>query len=130
MNDQPDSIRLDKWLWNARFFKTRKLASEAISGGKVHLNNKRSKPGKLVTIGSFITIHKVSLEWNVEVTGISKNRLSASLARELYKESEASEQRRAKASEQMRADRAAMPTPVKKPNKRDRRLIHKFKQNN
>jgi ribosome-associated heat shock protein Hsp15 len=128
MNAQPDSIRLDKWLWNARFFKTRRLASEAISGGKVHLNHKRTKPGKLVNIGSFITIHKVSLEWNIEVTGISAKRVSAPLARELYTESTESEQKRAADSAQIHADRAAMPTPVRKPNKRDRRLIHKFKQ--
>ena len=60
-------MRLDKWLWAARFFKTRALASEAVEGGKVHLNGQRTKPGKDVKIGSQLQIHKGGLEWQIEV---------------------------------------------------------------
>ena len=60
-------MRLDKWLWAARFFKTRALASEAVEGGKIHLNGQRTKPGKDVRVGSQLQIHKGGLEWQIEV---------------------------------------------------------------
>ncbi|MCW8881820.1 MAG: RNA-binding S4 domain-containing protein, partial [Sedimenticola sp.] len=100
--DQPQSIRLDKWLWAARFFKTRQLAIEAINGGKVHLNGQRTKPGKTIGVGSRLTIHKESLEWEVEVCVIPKQRRPASEAVHFYSENETSRLQREKLQEEQR----------------------------
>ncbi len=110
--DQPQSIRLDKWLWAARFFKTRQLAIEAINGGKVHLNGQRTKPGKNIGIGSRLTIHKESLEWEVEVCVIPKQRRPASEAVHFYSENETSRLKREKLREEQRLIRAAAPRPA------------------
>ncbi|MCF6283456.1 MAG: hypothetical protein L3J28_14850 [Candidatus Polarisedimenticolaceae bacterium] len=123
-------IRLDKWLWTARFFKTRKLASEAVSGGKVHLNGQRTKPGREIKLGSQLRIHKEALEWNLEVVGICHYRRPAPEARTLYEEHEASIEKRNEIAEQQRIIRAAEASsqPDTRPNKRDRRQIHRFKR--
>lgn len=122
-----ESMRLDKWLWAARFFKTRQLAAEAISGGKVHLNGQRTKPGKPVTAGSRLTIHKQSLQWDIEVKVIPAQRRPASEAVHFYEEDEASRLRRQQRVEEQRLQRAAAPRPAAgKPSKRDRRMIHSF----
>ena len=124
----PDNMRLDKWLWAARFFKTRKLACEAISGGKVHLHGQRTKPGRGVKPGSLLRIHKGALEWNIEVLIIPKQRRPACEARSFYSEDAASVSRREAVIEQQRLLRAAAPSrPTGRPGKRDRRLIHRFK---
>ncbi|MEN8212765.1 MAG: S4 domain-containing protein [Pseudomonadota bacterium] len=126
--DAPPSMRLDKWLWAARFFKTRSLACEAINGGKVHLHGQRTKPGKEVKPGSHLRIHKGALEWNIEVVGIPKQRRPAAEARNLYTEDAGSISRREAVIEQQRLLRAASPTRSSgRPGKRDRRLIHRFK---
>jgi len=120
-------MRLDKWLWAARFFKTRQLAVEAIVGGKVHLNGQRTKPGKEVIAGSRLRIHKDSLEWTVTVDKIPKQRLPASEAVEFYTEDEESIKKREEMLHQARLLRAAAPQPATaKPSKRDRRMIHRF----
>ena len=123
-------IRLDKWLWAARFFKTRKLASEAVSGGKVHLNGQRTKPGKEVKVGSQLRIHKGALEWKLDVVGICHYRRPAPEAQTLYEEEAASIKKRDELAEQLRVIRAAEATiePEGKPNKRERRQIHRFKR--
>ena len=122
-------MRLDKWLWAARFFKTRKLATEAVLGGKVHLNGQRTKPGKEIQVGSLLNISKNSLDWEVEVLVLPKQRRPASEAVTFYSESPASKEKREKQLAELRAFRAASPQrPAGKPNKKDRRLIHKFKQ--
>lgn len=121
------SMRLDRWLWAARFFKTRQLAVEAITGGKVHLNGVRSKPGKDVHVGSNIRIHKGSLEWNITVTQIPQQRRPASEAVGFYHEDEASIRQREEVLNEARLLRAAAPQPAAgKPSKRDRRMIHRF----
>jgi len=126
---KPKKIRLDKWLWAARFFKTRQLACDAINGGKVHYNDQRTKPGKEVKIGARLRIHKVSLEWDIEVRGLSRQRRPASKAAELYPETEASFLRRQKATEERRYVRAMTPAADRgRPNKRDRRMIRRFTQ--
>ena len=86
--DPDASIRLDKWLWAARFFKTRRLAVEAINGGKVQVNGRRTKPGKSVQAGARLIVHKGSLEWDLTIKGISKQRRPASEAALLFEESE------------------------------------------
>jgi ribosome-associated heat shock protein Hsp15 len=119
-------MRLDKWLWVARFFKTRQLAVEAINGGKVHLNGQRCKPGKEVQPGSRLRIHKDSLAWDIEVVGLAKQRRPASEAILLYSESEESKTRRAQLLEERRLLKATRPQPSTRPSKRDRRMIHRF----
>ncbi len=124
---QAQTLRLDKWLWAARFFKTRQLAVEAINGGKVHLNGQRTKPGKEVRIGSRLRIHKGSLEWDIEVRTLPRQRRPAAEAVHFYRESEDSLRRRNEHLEQQRLLRAAAPQPPsQRPNKRDRRRIHRF----
>ncbi len=124
-------IRLDKWLWAARFFKTRKLASEAVSGGKVHLNGQRTKPGREIKLGSQLRIHKGALEWNLAIIGICHYRRPAPEAQALYEEDEASINKRNELAEQIRIIRAAESStePDSRPNKRERRQIHRFKRN-
>lgn len=124
-------MRLDKWLWAARFYKTRALAAEAVEGGKVHLNGQRSKPGKEVRIGCRIEIHKDGLEWRLEVAVLPTQRRPASEARTFYVEDEDSRLARDAATEALRLARLASPLQTtSKPSKRDRRLIHRFKQDN
>jgi ribosome-associated heat shock protein Hsp15 len=129
MSDGVDRMRLDKWLWAARFYKTRALAAEAVEGGKVHLNGQRTKPGKEIRVGSRLQISRDGLEWQIEVAVLPKQRRPAAEARNFYTEDEQSRQRREQASEALRAARLASPLQTtSKPNKRDRRLIHRFKQ--
>jgi len=122
-----DRVRIDKWLWAARFFKTRTLATEAVEGGKVRLNGDRPKPSKEVKLGDRLLIHIGSHEWAIEVTGLADRRGSAAVARTLYQESEASQQRR----EEQAAQRRFEAEPAEairggRPSKRDRRMIHRF----
>ena len=126
----PESIRLDKWLWAARFFKTRKLAAEAISGGKVHLNSQRVKPGKEIGIGAALTINKDQYSWDITVTAINTQRRPAPEAALLYEEKEASRLKRQQLVIQQREERALMETRERphKPNKKERRMIHRFKR--
>ena len=124
---EPSGMRLDKWLWAARFFKTRQLAIEAINGGKVHLNGQRTKPGKEVKTGSQLRIHKGSLEWDITVCVIPKQRRPASEAIHFYQETEQSRLQREKMIEEQRIIRAAAPKiSTSRPTKRDRRMIHRF----
>lgn len=124
-------MRLDKWLWAARFYKTRQLAVEAINGGKVHLNGQRTKPGKDVGSGSLLRIHKGPLEWEITIQELPKQRRPAKEAVHFYSESESSKSKREQLQEQLRLQREAMPLMTdSKPSKRDRRLIHRFKNGN
>ena len=128
MPDNGEKMRLDKWLWAARFYKTRSLAAEAVDGGKVHLNGQRSKPGKEVRIGSRLTISKDGLEWQIEVAVLPTQRRPAAEARDFYIETDQRRRNRELASEALRAARLATPLQTAtKPSKRDRRLIHRFK---
>ena len=126
--ESPDSERLDKWLWAARFFKTRKLAGEAIAGGKVHLNGQRSKPGKDVKVGHQLSISKGSYSWEITVTGLSKQRRPAREAVLLYEESAESMARRQALIEQRQNEHESMLGPETRPNKKQRRLLHRLKR--
>jgi ribosome-associated heat shock protein Hsp15 len=129
MAEHTDRMRLDKWLWAARFYKTRALAGEAVEGGKVHLNGQRTKPGKDVRVGSRLQISKDGLEWEIEIAVLPKQRRPAAEAQDFYIERDESRQRREQAREALRTARLATPLQTaSKPNKRDRRLIHRFKQ--
>ncbi|MCU7905029.1 MAG: RNA-binding S4 domain-containing protein [Candidatus Thiodiazotropha sp. (ex Epidulcina cf. delphinae)] len=120
-------VRLDKWLWAARFFKTRRIATEAISGGKVHLNGQQTKPGKEIKVGSHLRIHKGALEWDIVVRILATKRRPAVEARAFYEEMPESIERREKLAEALRLERSLSPRRVQgRPNKKERRMIHRF----
>ncbi|MBK1645980.1 RNA-binding protein S4 [Thiocapsa imhoffii] len=121
------TMRLDKWLWAARFFKTRQLAVEAINGGKVHLNGQRVKPGKTITVGAGLEIQKGGLSWTIEVRALCAQRRPASEAALLYTEDEQSRLRRQHMVLERRELGIGHGESTGRPNKRDRRLIQRFK---
>jgi ribosome-associated heat shock protein Hsp15 len=121
-------MRLDKWLWAARFFKTRQLAIEAINGGKVHVNGQRTKPGKSISTGMRLTITKEPYAWEIDVIRLDQQRRSAELASTLYLEQAASLEKRLAEIEKRREERAHGVGIDQRPNKRERRLIHRFKR--
>lgn len=119
-------VRLDKWLWAARFFKTRRLAQEAIDGGKVHIDGQRPKTSKKVQAGHVLTIRQGYDDKTVEVTGLSEHRRPASEAQQLYAETADSLKKR----EHAQAMRKLVPHHAPKqgrPNKKERRQIIRFK---
>ena len=123
-----ESIRLDKWCWAARFFKTRPLATEAVSGGKVHLNGNRVKPGRLVHVGDLLSIQQGVYTFEVSVLGINQKRRPASEARLLYEESESSITAREKLAEIQRLASMGQQFPDRKPTKHERGKIVRFKR--
>ena len=124
-----DGIRIDKWLWTSRFFKTRPLASHAVNGGKVHLNGQRVKAGRLVKIGDSLSIQKDSDFYEVTITGINKTRRPAKEASLTYQESEKSRLKREQEQEIKKLASATRPVPKRKPGKREREQLRNFKQN-
>ena len=127
-NDSSDSkIRLDKWLWAARFYKTRNIAKEAIDGGKVHLNGARCKPGKEPKIGDELRLRVGWDEKTVIVRELCDKRQKAELARKLYEETSESIALRETNAEQRKALRGATPRPERRPDKKQRRDIMRHK---
>ncbi len=125
----PETQRLDKWLWAVRFFKTRQLAVEAINGGKVHVNDCRAKPGKEIAPGFRISITKEPYRWDIKVVKLQKQRRPADEAQLCFEESEESLTRRLAEIEQRREQRElGLRSEDARPNKRERRLIHRFKR--
>lgn len=125
-----NEIRIDKWLWAARFFKTRGLAAEAVNGGKVHVNGQRCKPGKDVKVGDHITISKDQYSWDIRVIELIKQRRPAQEAVLLYEEDQASISKRQRQIELHKQQQAVQHPSERehKPNKKQRRQIHRFKQ--
>lgn len=119
-------MRLDKWLWAARFYKTRALATEAVSGGKIHLNDNRVKPGREVKPGDALTIQHGGFTFAVVVLGVNKQRRPAKEAQLLYEESEASIAARKEQAENQRLAASGHHAPDHRPNKRERRHIVRF----
>ena len=124
-----NKCRLDKWLWAARFFKTRGLAADAIDGGKVRVDGDRAKPAKEVKIGALITIRNKDVEIECEVTGLSNIRRGAPEAALLYAETEASKQKRDNAKITREDDHAVRERGAGRPTKRQLRDIKRFTQN-
>lgn len=120
-------VRLDKWLWAARFFKTRQLATEAINGGHVHLNGARVKPARAVGLGDELSITKGPYQFVVAVRGLSGKRGPAKVALTLYEETAASREKREQLSEQLRLEAVANPRAARRPDKKSRRQIIRFK---
>lgn len=124
--DTNDAVRLDIWLWAARFFRTRTLAKEAIEGGKVSVDGQRAKVSKAVRPGLKLVIRQGFDELEVIVRGVSEKRGGAPIAQQLYEETEASRQRRESEREQRRL--AAESSPHERPNKKARRMLERFKR--
>ncbi len=121
-----EKVRIDKWLWAARFFKTRSLAARAVSGGHVHVNGGRSKPARLVQVGDELWVRRDRLEFIVLVQQLSSRRGPAAQAQTLYRETDESIRRRTLARDERRLLNAAAPAPERRPDKRDRRKIRQF----
>jgi ribosome-associated heat shock protein Hsp15 len=122
-DDQDSNTRLDKWLWHARFYKTRSLATKAITGGKVHLNGERIKPAHLVRIGDLVSQSLQGVVAEFQVLGLPKRRGPGAEAQSHYAETTMSAQRREKLREQQRLANLTRPRPDGKPDKRERRQL-------
>ena len=121
-------IRIDKWLWAARFFKTRGLATDAVLGGHVQLNGARVKPAKEVRIGDTVQIRIATVQWTVEVRGLSDKRGPASVAATLYEESSESRERREQQRLQRRLAQPLGSDLGARPTKQDRRRLEALRR--
>lgn len=120
-------VRLDKWLWAARFFKTRALAAEAIDAGRIEVNDERAKRSKLVQAGDRVRVKRPPFEQVITVTAVSEQRGSASVAATLYQETEASSKAREALAEQMRALGPSAFRDKGRPSKKERRDIDRWR---
>ena len=116
-----DSVRIDKWLWAARFFKTRALAQTAVRGGHVSINGHACKPARTVAVGDRLRIVRGDIQFEIVVEGLSEKRGPANVAQGLYAETPSSIEKRERVAEQKRL--ARQPAPQGRPDKRDRRKI-------
>ena len=122
--------RLDKWLWAARFYKTRHLAAEAINGGHIHHNGHRVKPSRVIHVTDKLSIHKTPFTFDIIVEGLNSRRGPAKEAQLLYSETEESIKKRETLAEQRKLNAAQFPHAERRPDKRDRRRIIRFKNIN
>lgn len=123
-----ERLRLDKWLWAARFFRTRSLATQAIQSGRVAVNNSRPKPSRVIGVGDQVAIQRPPYTWTVEVLALSEQRGPAPVAALLYRETSPSIAARERIAVQEAAARAGTPDAAERPNKRQRRAITRFIQ--
>jgi ribosome-associated heat shock protein Hsp15 len=121
------AVRIDKWLWAARFYKTRRLAAQAVNGGKVQINGHRVKPARAVKVEDKLVIHKDGFEFLITILELSERRGPASVAHTLYRESDDSIRRREVLREQHRLAAASTPRPLHKPDKKARRQLRDLK---
>lgn len=122
-NAVPDAVRIDVWLWAARFFRTRALARQAVQAGRVQVGGVTCRPSRLVRVGDALVIARGEERFEIGVTGLSQQRGPAVVAQALYSESEASRQRREEERARRRAVRAGFRPPESRPDKRARRLL-------
>ena len=122
-----ESVRLDKWLWAARFYKTRSLASQAIAGGKVEVNGERAKPSKLLQVGDQIRVRRGAFEHRILVRGVTEHRGSAQIAAELYQETAASLKARETLAAQLKMAKVPQFEGKGRPTKKDRREIERLR---
>ena len=130
LEEEKEAVRLDKWLWAARFYKTRTLAKEMIDGGKVHYNGQRSKPNKIVEVGATLKVRQGSDEKEIVVVALSTQRRGAPEAQRLYRETEQSLANREKLAIARKMNALSMPHPDRRPDKKERRDLLKFKHQN
>jgi len=126
-NGGMNSVRIDKWLWAARFFKTRALASKACDLGRIHSNGVQAKPAREVRAGDMLLVKNEGGEFQIEVLLLSEMRGPAAVAQTLYRETEASKAARLKAEAERKAMQQFAPLPEHRPSKRDRRKIIQFR---
>lgn len=122
-----EGVRLDKWLWAARFYKTRAIAREMIEGGKVHYNGQRSKPSKIVELNAMLTLRQGNDEKTVKVLAVTEQRRPATDASQLYEETAESITKREKVALARKMNALTMPHPDRRPDKKERRDLMKFK---
>jgi len=122
-----ESVRIDKWLWAARFFKTRSLAAQAVDGGKVQLNGARVKRARALKAGDRLEVRKGGYEFQIHVLLLSERRGSATIAQSLYEESAQSIEKRSVLGEQLKLAAASTPRPQRKPDKKARRQLREMK---
>ena len=128
MKEKPvEAVRLDKWLWAARIYKTRALAREMIEGGKVHYNGQRSKPGKVVELNATLLLRQGNDERTIVVKGITEQRRPASETVALYEETAESIEKREKMALARKMNALTMPHPDRRPDKKERRDLMRFK---
>jgi len=127
VNKTLDSVRLDKWLWASRFFKTRKNAVEAISGGKVHLNGTCTKPSRNIHVGDELDITRDNYRYHVEIIALNDKRRPAKEAQLLYQESDESIKAREDEQALRKMHSASVRQSDKKPNKKERRQMNKWR---
>lgn len=131
MSDSEASrVRIDKWLWAARFYKTRGLSAEAVGGGKVQVNGERVKPAKTLKAGDALVIRNGPYVWEIIVLATSERRGPATEAAKLYQESEESRRAREERSAIIKAERQSNPHAGGRPTKKARRQIHRFFEEN
>ena len=122
-----EGVRLDKWLWAARFYKTRAIAREMIEGGKVHYNGQRSKPSKVVELNAQLTLRQGNDERTVVIKAITEQRRPATEAVVLYEETAESIEKREKVALARKLNALTMPHPDRRPDKKERRDLMRFK---
>ncbi|GLQ73136.1 heat-shock protein [Vibrio sp. vnigr-6D03] len=127
MSSNTATVRLDKWLWAARFYKTRSIARNMVDGGKVHYNGQRSKPSKIVELGATILLRQGHEEKTVIIEKISDQRRGAPEAQLLYRETEDSLLKREDNAQKRKLNTLYSPSPERRPDKKQRRDIIKFK---
>lgn len=120
-------VRIDKWLWAARFFKTRAMASKACDLGRIRSNGMEAKPAREVRLGDMLHVKNEGGEFEIEVLQLSEMRGPAAVAQALYRETEASKEARARVAEERKAMQQYAPLPERRPSKRDRRRIIQFR---
>jgi ribosome-associated heat shock protein Hsp15 len=125
-NKDEVEVRLDKWLWAARFFKTRSMAHTAIEGGKVYVGKLRAKPSRIVSVGDVIEVTTALGQFSIIVEGLSSRRGSAKIAASLYRETEEGKARREELAETRRW--AASTAPAERPNSRERKVLRRLKE--
>ncbi len=123
-----DKVRIDKWLWAARFYKTRNLAKHAIEGGKVRCDGQRPKPSRDISVGSFLAIKIGWDERTVEVIALSEQRRGATEAQALYQETAESIKKREESAANRKMFNQLNELPPQRPTKKQRRQIHRFKE--
>jgi ribosome-associated heat shock protein Hsp15 len=129
MGDDRDRVRIDKWLWAARFYKTRSLATEAVAGGKVEVNGERAKPARLVRPGDQVVVRQPPFEWRLAVRGLAERRGPASVAQGLYEETPESRTERERLADRLRVTQPLFVYEEKgRPTKKDRRMIDRWER--
>ena len=126
-SQSPKTVRIDKWLWAARFFKTRAQASKACDLGRIRSNEIEAKPARDVRVGDMLRIKNEGGEFQIEVLQLSEMRGPAAVAQNLYRETEASKEQRLREAAERKAMQQFAPIPERRPSKRDRRRIIQFR---